>query len=71
LRFYARGKKSPKKRAGGVDQAVGPEFKPQYHKKERKKERKKTYYRCCYCPVLQMRKQAQSCAVTCLPSHIW
>jgi hypothetical protein len=33
---------SQKKRAGGVAQGVGPEFKPQYHqkkKKERKKER--------------------------------
>jgi hypothetical protein len=30
-----------KKRAGGVAQGVGPEFKPQYHKKK-KKERKKS-----------------------------
>jgi hypothetical protein len=29
------------KRAGGVTQGVGPEFKPQYHKKKKKKERKK------------------------------
>jgi hypothetical protein len=35
-----------KKRAGGVAQDVGPEFKPQYHKKKkkRKKERKKIIY---------------------------
>jgi hypothetical protein len=26
-----------KKRAGGVAQGVGPEFKPQYHKKKKKK----------------------------------
>jgi hypothetical protein len=33
-------KKNPKnstKRAGGVVQGVGPEFKPQYHKKQRKR----------------------------------
>jgi hypothetical protein len=29
------------KRAGGVAQGVGPEFKPQYSKKKKKKERKK------------------------------
>jgi hypothetical protein len=26
------------KRAGGVAQSIGPEFKPQYHKKKKKKE---------------------------------
>jgi hypothetical protein len=35
------------KRAGGVAQSVGPEFKPQYHikKKERKKTKKKKKYK--------------------------
>jgi hypothetical protein len=35
------------KRAGGVAQGEGPEFKPQYHekkKKERKKRKKKKHY---------------------------
>jgi hypothetical protein len=32
-------KNSSQKRAGGVAQSVGPEFKPQYQKKERKKGR--------------------------------
>jgi cell division septation protein DedD len=34
-----------KKRAGGVAQGIGPEFKPQYckNKKNKKKERKKTH----------------------------
>jgi hypothetical protein len=27
-----------KKRAGGVAQGVGPEFKPQYHKKKKKEK---------------------------------
>jgi hypothetical protein len=31
-------KKPSHKRAGGVAQGVGPEFKPQYHKKKKKKE---------------------------------
>jgi hypothetical protein len=30
-----------KKRAGGVAQGVGPEFKPQYHKKKKKKKERK------------------------------
>jgi hypothetical protein len=30
-----------KKRAGGVAQGVGSEFKPHYHKKKKKKEKKK------------------------------
>jgi hypothetical protein len=30
------GKKPSQKRAGGVAQAIGPEFKLQYHKKKRK-----------------------------------
>jgi hypothetical protein len=31
-------KKNPsQKRAGGVSQGIGPEFKPQYHKKKKKK----------------------------------
>jgi hypothetical protein len=35
-------KKNPlEKRAGGVAQSVGPEFKPQYHKKKKKKERER------------------------------
>jgi hypothetical protein len=34
-------KKPFTKRAGGVAQGVGPEFKPQYHKKKKKKKRKK------------------------------
>jgi hypothetical protein len=34
------------KRAGGVAQGVGPEFKPQYHK--RKKERKETLSEIAY-----------------------
>jgi hypothetical protein len=35
-------KKPTQKRAGGVAQGIGPEFKPQYQKKEeREKERKK------------------------------
>jgi hypothetical protein len=29
-----------KKRAGGVTQGVGPEFKPQYHKKNKTKQKK-------------------------------
>jgi hypothetical protein len=29
------------KRAGGVAQGVGPEFKPQYHKKKKRKKEKK------------------------------
>jgi hypothetical protein len=36
-------KKSPsQKRAGGVTQGVGPEFKPQYHKKKKKEEKEKS-----------------------------
>jgi hypothetical protein len=38
---YARhhlGKNLHKKRAGGVAQGVGPEFKPQYWKKKKKKK---------------------------------
>jgi hypothetical protein len=31
-------KKTFKKRAGGVAQGVGPEFKPQYHKKKKKEK---------------------------------
>jgi hypothetical protein len=32
-------RKTPsQKRAGGVAQGVGPEFKPQYHKKKKKKK---------------------------------
>jgi hypothetical protein len=31
-------KKPFAKRAGGVAQGVGPEFKPQYHKKKKKKK---------------------------------
>jgi hypothetical protein len=34
-------KKPITKRAGGVAQGIGPEFKPQYHKK--KKEKKTTH----------------------------
>jgi hypothetical protein len=35
-------KKSPsQKRAGGVTQGVGPEFKPQYHKKKKKGRKRK------------------------------
>jgi hypothetical protein len=34
-------KKPLTKRAGGVAQGVGPEFKPQYHKKKKKKKEKK------------------------------
>jgi hypothetical protein len=33
-------KNPSQKRAGGVTEGVGPEFKPQYRKKKRKKERK-------------------------------
>jgi hypothetical protein len=33
-------KKPSQKRAGGVAQGVGPEFKPQYHKKEEEEEKK-------------------------------
>jgi hypothetical protein len=33
---------SHKKRAGGVAQGIGPEFKPQNCKKKKKKEKKKT-----------------------------
>jgi hypothetical protein len=31
------------KRAGGVAQDAGPEFKPQYHKKKKKKKNQKTW----------------------------
>jgi hypothetical protein len=34
-------KKPSQKRAGGVAQGVGPEFKPQYHQKKRRRKRKK------------------------------
>jgi hypothetical protein len=34
-------KKPLTKRAGGVAQGVGPEFKPQYHKKKKKKKKRK------------------------------
>jgi hypothetical protein len=34
-------KNPSQKRAGGVSQGKGPEFKPQYHKKKKKKKRKK------------------------------
>jgi hypothetical protein len=33
-------KNPPQKRADGVVQGVGPEFKPQYHKKKKKKKKK-------------------------------
>jgi hypothetical protein len=33
----SQNQKSHKKETGGVDQGVGPEFKPQYHQKKRKK----------------------------------
>jgi hypothetical protein len=36
MRSYLK-KTHHKKRAGGMAQGVGPEFKPQYHKKEGKK----------------------------------
>jgi hypothetical protein len=35
-------KKTPRKRAGGVAQGVGPEFKPQYQKKKKKNIKTKT-----------------------------
>jgi hypothetical protein len=39
-------KKNPlQKRAGGVAQGVGPEFKPQYHKKKKKKRKKERIIR--------------------------
>jgi hypothetical protein len=34
-----------KKRAGGVAQGVGPEFKPQYHKKKKKRKEKKNFHK--------------------------
>jgi hypothetical protein len=37
MRPYLR-KNPSQKRAGGVAQVVGPEFKPQYHKKMEKKK---------------------------------
>jgi hypothetical protein len=39
VRLYLEKKKS-QKRAGGVDQGEGPEFKPQYHKKKKQKRKK-------------------------------
>jgi hypothetical protein len=36
LETLSQKKKPIKKRAGGVVQGVGPEFKPQYHTKEKK-----------------------------------
>jgi hypothetical protein len=41
MRTYLK-KKSSQKRAGGVAQGVGPEFKPQYSKKEKRKKILKT-----------------------------
>jgi hypothetical protein len=35
-----------KKRAGGVAQGVGPEFKPQYHQKKKKKGKEKMERKC-------------------------
>jgi hypothetical protein len=35
LRLYLKRTYHKKKRAGGVAQGVGPEFKPQYHKKKK------------------------------------
>jgi hypothetical protein len=37
-------KKKKKKRAGGVPQSIGLEFKPQYHKKRKKKRKKAPSY---------------------------
>jgi hypothetical protein len=36
-------KKKSQKRAGGVHQAEGPEFKPQYHQKKKKKTSQHTH----------------------------
>jgi hypothetical protein len=39
-RSYLKKKKHPSlKRAGGMAQGVGPEFKPQYHKKKERKRK--------------------------------
>jgi hypothetical protein len=37
-----------KKRAGGVAQGIGPEFKPQYHKKKKPKNLEAVTYFCLY-----------------------
>jgi hypothetical protein len=38
-------RKNPsQKRAGGVAQGIGPEFKPQYCKKKKKKKKKKYFF---------------------------
>jgi ribosomal protein RSM22 (predicted rRNA methylase) len=46
MRLLSQKNPSPK-RAGGVAQGKGPEFKPQYHKKEKKKQQ----------PIKQTNKQ--------------
>jgi hypothetical protein len=48
LRTYLE-KYSFQKRAGGVAEGVGPEFKPQYQKKKKKKERERTGIGKVYC----------------------
>jgi hypothetical protein len=35
-------KNPSQKRAGGVAQGAGPEFKPQYHKKKKKKKKRES-----------------------------
>jgi hypothetical protein len=42
VRPYLEKKKPSPKRASGVTQSLGPEFKPRYCKKKKRKEKKKT-----------------------------
>jgi hypothetical protein len=41
------------KRAGGVAQSVGPEFKPQYHKKKKKEREREKRWLCLFCSFAQ------------------